>query len=174
MQRKLKYILFQILIMLNYSFALTQTEAEEYNLKAAFIYNFTNFIEWETTSPGEPFIIGIIGPSLINEPLAEIARTKTVNNKKIIIRKFNTPEEITFCNILFVSQKASFSLNAILSKTATKKILVISEKSGYAMQGTCINFVVINDKLKFETNLNAINASGLKVSSQLLKLAILK
>jgi hypothetical protein len=172
MKVKLRYILFMILIARG-AFASSQSEAEEYNLKAAFIYNFTNFIDWGTASVDEPFVIGIIGSSLINEPLAEIARTKTVNNRRIIIRQFNNPDEITFCNILFISEKSLFPLDEILNKTASQKTLVISERNGYALHGSCINFVVINDKLKFETNINALNAAGLKASSQLLKLAII-
>jgi len=173
MKRRIRYILFLIFIMSGDAFSRSQTEAEEYNLKAAFIYNFTNFIDWGALQPDEPFVIGIMGSSLIKEPLEEIARTKTVNNRKIIVREFSNPDEITSCNILFVSQKTPFSLEDILSKTTSKKILLISERSGYANQGACLNFVVANDRLKFEANLNAINALGLKVSSQLLKLAIL-
>ena len=173
MKGKRKILLLLILILAGDVFSKTQTEAEEYNLKAAFIYNFTNFIDWGIEASDESFVIGIIGPSLIKEALNEIAKTKTVNNRKIVIREFENPDQITFCNILFISQKSVFPLNTILNKLVSKKTLIISERAGYAVQGSCINFVLINDKLKFETNLNAINSAGFKVSSQLLKLAIL-
>jgi hypothetical protein len=172
MKAKMIYMVFLILLNTDRIYADSQTEAEEYKLKAAFVYNFTNFIDWGFSSAEEPFIIGIIGPSLIKGALEEIAKTKNVRNKKIIILEFNSPEEIVNCNILFISQKTTFPLEAILSKTVSKKTLTISENNGYALQGCCINFVLRNDKLKFETNLNAINSAGLKVSSQLLKLAI--
>src|SRR6478735_1224077 len=60
-------------------------KASEYNLKAAFIYNFTKFIEWKTASADNEFIIGIIGASPINDPLVEVIKTETVDGKKIII-----------------------------------------------------------------------------------------
>lgn len=150
-----------------------QSEAEEYQLKAAFIYNFTKFIEWDSSLPTKEFTIGIMGSSPIHGPLAEIARTKTVNGEKIIIRQFNNPKEITFCNILFISRLTSFSLDEILSNTISKGTLVCSEQEEYAKKGTAINFVIINDNLKFEANTKAINSAGLTASSQLLKLAVI-
>lgn len=148
-----------------------QTEAEEYQLKAAFIYNFTQFIKWDKSAFDKEFIIGVWGTSPIYEPLAAIAATKTVHGKKIIIRQFDNPKEINFCNILFISRGTTFSLVEILSNTIIKGTLVCSEQAEYAKQGTAINFIVINSKLKFEANIKAINSAGLTASSQLLKLA---
>src|ERR1700689_1885584 len=72
----------------------TQDEIEEYNIKAAFIYKFTNYIDWDSLIPGDEFIIGIIGPSPVKGELAEIARTKTIKDKKIVVRQFNKLDEI--------------------------------------------------------------------------------
>jgi hypothetical protein len=146
-------------------------KVEEYNLKAAFIYNFTKYIEWSASTDNE-FIIGIIGSSQINDPLVEVVKTETVNNKKIIIRQFSKVEDISSCHILFIPRNSALPLADILTKVE-KGTLVVSEKSGYASKGTAINFVVVDNKLKFEANVNAINAAGLTASSQLLKLAII-
>jgi YfiR/HmsC-like len=167
----LQLILLPVLIC---SFALPNLEeAEEYNIKAAFIYKFTNYIDWDSLIPGDEFIIGVIGPSPVIEQLNEIALTKTIKNKKIIVRQFNKPEEISPCHILFISQKTSFSLGDILAKVGGKGTLTISEKKGYAQKGTDINFIEVDNKLKFEANPKGISAAGLKASSQLLKLAII-
>jgi hypothetical protein len=148
-------------------------KASEYNLKAAFIYNFTRYIEWKGEPDENEFIIGIIGTSPINDPLGEIVKTETVDNKKITIKRFSKPADISFCHILFISQNAGVALDDILAKTAGKGVLIISEQNGYAEQGTALNFVIINSKLKFEANVKAINSAGLTASSQLLKLAII-
>jgi len=150
-----------------------QSDNKEYNLKAAFIYNFTRFIEWDTLNNRNEFIIGVINSSPITESFEEIARTKTVNNKKIIIRHFYTAEEISECDILFISENSKISLKEILDKTKSKNTLTISEQEGYAKQGTAINFIVINAKLKFEANTKALKSAGLTASSQLLKLAVI-
>lgn len=150
-----------------------QEQAKEYNLKAAFIYNFTKYIEWSELAAENEFIIGVIGESSINDPLAEIVKTETVDNKKITIKQFTKPADISFCNILFISRNCNFPLEDILGKTTGKGTLIISEKNGYAEQGTAINFVTVKQKLKFEANVKALNAAGLTASSQLLKLAII-
>jgi hypothetical protein len=148
-------------------------KASEYNLKAAFIYNFTKFIEWKTISADNEFVIGIIGASPIYDPLAEVIKTETVDGKKIIIKQFNKAADISDCHILFISRSAGDALEDILAKTAGKGMLIVSEQDGYAKGGTALNFVIINRKLKFEANVKAINAAGLAASSQLLKLAII-
>ena len=102
--------------------------------------------------------------------MQEIAASKTVNDKKIIVKYFDSPDEITFCNILFISEKDPFSLSSVLAKVG-KGTLTISEEPGLAAQGTAFNFVEVRDKLKFEANVKSISSAGLKASSQLLKLA---
>lgn len=150
-----------------------ESGSKEYELKAAFIYKFTNYIEWGSQIPGNDFIIGIIGPSPIKKQLIEIANSKKINNKRIIVRQFDKPEEITACHILFIPQKTSRDLNNIILKATNTGTLTISEKAGYAALGTALNFILVNDKLKFEANPKAISAAGLSASSQLLKLAII-
>ncbi|HEY8896619.1 MAG TPA: YfiR family protein [Niastella sp.] len=148
-------------------------KASEYNLKAAFIYNFTKFIEWKMISTDNEFVIGIIGASPIYDPLAEVIKTETVDGKKIIIKQFNKAADISDCHILFISRSAGSALEDILAKTTGKGMLIVSEQDGYAKSGTALNFVIVNRKLKFEANVKAINAAGLAASSQLLKLAII-
>jgi hypothetical protein len=149
-----------------------QSVVQESNLKAAFIYNFTKYLDWNNYNNANTFIIGVIGPSPVATSLNEIASTNTVNNKKIEVKVFNTPEEIEFCNILFIPKKNPYPLSSILAKV-NKGMLTVSEEPGFARQGTAFNFVIKNDKLKFETNLKALSQADVKAGSQLLKLAII-
>jgi hypothetical protein len=171
MHKKRFISLLMLLLMVGICYG--QTEAEESNLKAAFIYNFTRFIEWEPAAIADEFVIGVIGTSSIDEPLEEISKTRTVNTKKIIIRHFEKIEDLDNCNILFIPKAVKVPIQEIIAKTEKKNILLISEKQGYASKGSSINFVIIDNKLKFEANMKAINSAGLKVSAQLLKLAII-
>ena len=152
--------------------AAAQNGVQEANLKAAFIYNFTKYIDWNDYDNANTFIIGVIGTSPIIASLKEIAETNTVYNKKIEIRVFNNPDEIEHCNILFIPEKTSYPLSSILGKM-DKGMLTISEEPGFARQGTVFNFVIKNGKLKFEANLKALNQADVKAGSQLLKLAII-
>jgi hypothetical protein len=166
----LKRFLFFVLLCLPAKTILAQAEEREANLKAAFIYNFTKYVEWDTSSPENDFVIGVVGPSPVTAPLLQIAKTNTVKNKKITVRLFSKPEEIRYCDILFIPQKLSFSLHSILDKVG-KGVLTVSEETDYARQGTAFNFFIADDKLKFEANLKVIYSAGLKAGSQLLKLA---
>ena len=149
-----------------------QTTEQEADLKAAFIYNFTKYIEWDTNNTDSNFVIGIVGASPVTASLNEIAKTNTVNNKKIIVKAFSKPEEMERCNILFIAANNPFSLQSILDRTERGE-LTVSEKAGYAKLGTAFNLIIIQNKLKFEANLKAIAEAGLKAGSQLLKLAII-
>ncbi len=151
---------------------MAQTQDQESNLKAAFIYNFTSYIDWEIDPGGNEFIIGIIGSSALEKPLSEIAKTSLAKNKKIVLKHFSKLEDISYCNILFIPKNCPFPLQSVLEKV-DKGVLTISEEPGFARLGTAFNFVIINDKLKFEVNLKTIFTAGLKASSQLLKLAII-
>ncbi|HMC99850.1 MAG TPA: YfiR family protein, partial [Ferruginibacter sp.] len=82
--------------------ATAQTQEQEANLKAVFIYNFTKYIEWENEPPGGDFVIGIVGNAAIDNPIAEIAKTNTVKNKRIVIRHYYRAEDIGNCQILFI------------------------------------------------------------------------
>ena len=146
-----------------------QNSVEESNLKAVFIYNFTKYIDWDI-SASDDFVIGVIGSSPVYTYLKDIARTKTVNDKRIVLKHFTNPDDITFCNILFISGNSTFSLSSVLSRTNTGT-LTIGEEPGFAEMGAALNFFVDKDKIKFEANVRSLKAAGLKASSQLLKLA---
>lgn len=166
-----KSILVCAVLVLLAGMAFAQNEEKEANLKAAFIYNFTKYITWNESHVEDSFVIAVVGTSPVTLPLNEIAKTNTVNNKKIIVRNFSKPDDIAYCDILFIPQNLSFSLESILSKVGNG-VLTISEEDGFAKQGTALNFVIVNDKLKFEANLRSLTAAGLKAGSQLLKLAV--
>lgn len=166
-----KIVFFIIIWSTCRTLAFAQTGENEYDLKAAFIYKFTKYIDWGNTV-SNTFTIAVIGNSPVYTSLRKIARTKTVGHKKIAVLHFNSPDDITPCNIIFISANSYFSLPNVLARI-DKGTLTISEEPGFADLGTAFNFILDHDKLKFEANINSINEEGLKVSSQLLKLAII-
>lgn len=147
-----------------------QGSEQEANLKAAFIYNFTKYIDWGNYNGRNEFVIDVLGDTPIENSLEQIAKDNTVNDKPIVVHILDNPSKARDCDILFISKDCGFTLKKILSKIS-KGVLTISEQPGYAEQGTAFNFIIINNRLKFEANLNAISSAGLKAGSQLLKLA---
>lgn len=149
---------------------IAQKVHQEANLEAAFIYNFTKYIDWGPYARDSIFVIGVAGDSPILESLDAIAASSRINKKRVIVKTINRGAEIAGCDILFISKKSRMPLNFILGKTRPG-VLTISEQPGFAEAGTAFNFIVVNNRLKFEANLKAISSAGLKAGSQLLKLA---
>lgn len=163
---------FLILFIVLANTVFSQTVAGEATLKAAFIYNFTKYIEWKAEDMQSDFVIGVIGNSPVIGPLREISKTNKAKNRRIVIRYFDKPEDIVSCNLLFIPRSRGHTLESILEYT-TRGILTISEEPGFAKAGTALNFITVGNKLKFEANLDVINEAGLSASSQLLKLAVI-
>lgn len=144
----------------------------ETNLKAAFLYNFTKYIDWQMGPDDSDFVIGIVGSSEVGTVLREIARTSTVDGRKIKIRQIDRLDQIGGCHLLYISRMRRLRLGEVLSKVGRGEIAV-AEENGAARNGAGFNFIVAGDKLKFEANIGALSSSGLKISSQLLRLAII-
>lgn len=163
------------IILMNHTIVSTKTftDTQEYALKAAFIYRFLEYVEWESNNKSNAFEIAVLNESPITGMLTEIAKDNTVKNKKMHIMEYDDLNEIGFCNILFVSQSYTNPIEAVISKFSNKNVLIITEQIGYGAKGAHINFLISENKLKFEVNLNAAKRSGLKCSSQLLGHAII-
>lgn len=147
------------------------SNGEIYNLKAAFIYNFTKYITWPYLDKSPTFKVGVIGDSQIIESLREMAKKKQVSDKAIEVLHFNNPNEIQYCHILFVSSSLADSLKPILFNLKRRAVLTIGDTPGFGDSGLMINFYMHENAIKFEVNTAKLETAGLKVSSQLLKLA---
>lgn len=159
-----------MLLLISTGMAMGQSANKEADLKAVFIYNFTRYIDWDTSTLGKNFVIGVVGNSPVTASLTQIAATSLVSNRKIVVQVFESPEAIRNCQMLFIPYRSPHSLQSILINTGAS-VLTVSEEEGYARRGTAINFVLQNNKLKFEINITELAARNIKASSQLLKLA---
>lgn len=142
--------------------------------KSIYLYQFASkYIEWPAKYKEGDFIFGVFGESGgLNSELEKVVSTKKVGLQTAIVKSFATVDKIEDCHILYVSPEYSDKMAKVLSKLKGKNTLIITEKAGAAKEGAAINFVVIDNKVKFE--LNEINADkyGLKVSSQLAQIAV--
>jgi hypothetical protein len=143
-------------------------QIEEYQLKAAFLYRFVDYVYWKDYSKNQTFKIAILEESPIVSALTEMTK-----NKKMEIKKYKNLKELSFCNILFVPYNCTIPIETILAKFSGKPVLIVTEQNGYGKKGSHMNFVMVENKLKFEVNLKAINKSGIGISSFLLQHAII-
>ncbi len=147
--------------------------AQSEKLQTVFIYNFTKHIEWPPDYSSGDFIIGVLGNSPIIEEIEKLAESRKIGNQKIIIKKYRTTDDIRRCNIIFIPKNKSGEIGNVLLKTKNNSTLIITEKEGMAVAGAAINFVIKDNKQKFELKKSNATKYGLKVSSDLERLAII-
>ena len=154
-------------------------DSKEYKLKAAFIYNFIKFVSWpaDIETQSESIKIAIIGEDPFGSSFDPIIK-KTVRNKKIELIKYHDFNKIADsnsldqCQVVFVCKSESKNAVTIINSVAGKPVLVISGIDNFADLGGLIGFTKRDNKIRFEINLNAVKLADLKISSQLLKLAL--
>jgi hypothetical protein len=140
--------------------------------KALFMYNFTKNIEWPANYRQGDFIISVLGSSKVIQELETIAKTQKAGNQNIVIHPISNLNEAGMCHILFIAGNKSDQLSEALSKMAGKSSLIITEKKGSVESGSCINYLLDGEKIKFEISKKNIEKRGLKVSGTLLNLGI--
>ena len=139
--------------------------------QALFIYNFSRLIEWPPDYKNGPFVIASMGTSSTLDELTSYTTGKMVGNQPITVKRFNSPDEITTCHILFVPFSKTRELPEILTQLKNKSTLIITEKNGGIDDGAAINFVIIGDKLKFEIKTENATKYNIKLSSKLSEMA---
>jgi len=144
----------------------------EYQVKAAFLYNFMKFVEWPGDGLNNPgtLTLGILGRDPFGDALDEV-RDKTAKGRRVVIVHLHGIEEARECDLLFVCASEKGRLPQILRGVQSARVLTVADQEGFCQAGGIINLVFVNNRVGFEVNVAAANRVRLRVSSQLLKLA---
>lgn len=148
-------------------------KAQVTDAQAMFIYNFSRLIEWPANAKSGDFTIGVLGNSQITSSLTTFVVGKKVGSQNIAIKQFNDVGDITSCHILFVSFGKSSKMSEVQSKLSGTHSLIIGEKKDLVSDGAAINFVIDNNKLRFQLNTANAEKYQLKVSKSLQEMAML-
>ena len=150
-----------------------ESEAAEYQIKAAFLCKFGNFVEWpvDVGSAELPFTIGVLGSSMVIEAIEAAARGQAVNGRPISVKPLQRGDPLDGLGIVFIARSHSARLGDVLSTIKDKPILTVTELSPGQPLAGMINFVVVEDKVKFDVALPNANRSNLKISARLLGVA---
>jgi hypothetical protein len=135
--------------------------------QSMFIYNFSRLIQWPTGSTTGEFVIGVIGDNEVYSSLVSFVANKKVGAQSIIVKKFNDPQSISRCQILFVGDSKISKFPEVISKIQGYNSLLITEKRGMINSGSAIDFVLVEDKLKFVMNAENAEKYNLIVSKSL-------
>jgi hypothetical protein len=163
-----------VLVLLVPVFASCLKAATEYEVKAAFLFNFAKFIEWplEVLKPGnQPMVIGVLGDSPLGQSLAAVVDKQTVKGHRIEVRHYSTADDVSSCQILFINSAEKKRVKNALQQAQSASILTVGEDPEFAAEGGMINFVLVDKTVRFEINTKAVAAAKLKVSSKLLAVA---
>ena len=146
----------------------------DYQVKAAYLYNFGRFVEWPselTTAKSGPFTICVLGQDPFGSTLDATLAGETIAGKNVIAKRISTPQESVNCQIVFLSAAEAGRLNKIMEGLDKVAVLTVSDMPQFAQRGGMIQFVLEGNRVRFEVNLIATQHAGLTLSSDLLKVA---
>lgn len=152
----------------------SQNSPSEYQVKAAFLFNFAKFVEWPPdTFPNAtaPIALCVFRHDPFGSALDEVIRGKTINNRELVARRIHDLAELKGCQVLFVDEREEKQLPEILTSLKGVSSLVVGEGAEFAERGGAIQFFLENNKLRFAINIDAVQRSRLQASSKLLALA---
>jgi hypothetical protein len=155
--------------------ALAQTPPSEYQIKAAFLFNFAKFVEWPPeTFPqtNSPIVVGVLGKNVFGNDLEKTIRDKTINNHPFRFLEVTSAEEAAHCHILFISPSEKDNLPKIVDSLHNASVLTVSETDEFLKAGGMINFMIVDSKIRFQISDQAARKARLRISSKLLSLAV--
>ena len=148
-------------------------EGTEFQIKAAMMVNFIQFVEWPEDDPNLPvdsIILGIIGEDNFGNTLDQI-EGRIINGKRLTILRFNTLKDLNKCQVLFVPESESYRMYEILKSVNGYPILTIGESEGFTQLGGVISFYLEKNHIRFEINKSAALNSNLRISAKLMEIA---
>ncbi|OLB40810.1 MAG: hypothetical protein AUH11_00950 [Acidobacteria bacterium 13_2_20CM_57_17] len=152
-------------------------DSSEYLIKAGFIYNFAKFVEWPSAAfaqPDSPIVIGILGTDPFGALIDQIVENKKIGARSFVVKRLKWgPDfrELRDCKILFVGASEKAHIDELLQIVKTLPILTVGETPGFAERGGVIRFVLEDNRVRFEVNVEAAHQADLTISSRLLTLA---
>jgi hypothetical protein len=150
-----------------------QTEKPMHEVHGQMIYNFIKYIQWPNEAESGDFVVGIFGEDDVFNMLKSYYDGKPIRTKKYLIKKIQAPSDASSCQVIYIGKDKAGQFENVKQAVTGKSILTITDSSNLGKKGSCINFKVVDGKLKFELNQASVAASSLKISSQLSSMAIL-
>ena len=148
---------------------------DEYQVKAAFLYNFAKFIEWPSEAfenPSDPLMVCVLGEDPFGHALDDVIRGKEIDGRMLAVRRITDARQAKGCRMLFVSSSEPRSVLSVLSTINLSGVLTVGESDSPASAGMIINFILERGKIRFAIDTVAAERGKLRFSSRLLSLAI--
>ena len=146
----------------------------EYQVKAAFLYNFARFVQWPDEvfeRPSSPILVGILGPDPFGATIDAAFEGKAIGRHPFQVRRLRTIAEAANYHILFIANEESTRLRTVQSLLNGKPVLTVSEMPDFTANRGMIGFALDQSRVRFDVNVPAVQSAGLQISSRLLRVA---
>ena len=150
------------------------TVSTEYAVKAAFLYHFAQFVEWPDGAfhdAKSPYVYCTVGPDAFHGVLESTLKDKTVGARGFEVRHLKQMQEAQGCHLVFLGEFEKRQVGAAMAAVKGSPVLVVGESEQFVADGGMIGFLLEDNKVRFEVNLESTERAGLKVSAKLLALA---
>lgn len=152
------------------SFSTSAAEIPEYKLKAAYLYNFAVFTEWEEASMRDPFQLCIFGEDPFRDKIKRVT-SRTIHDRSVKARTVKTLEGLAGCQMVFIAPSANKRISQVVAHLERQPVLMVADQKGALNHGVMVNMMTRRGKVQFDINLKAVKKSGLSMSAKLLRLA---
>jgi hypothetical protein len=146
---------------------------DEREVKAVFLLNFVQFVEWPSSAfarPDAPVVIGVLGDDPFGPLLDEVVAGEVVKGRKLSVARFRRVEEVKTCHVLFVSPSEAATYERILTALSSRPMLTVGETTNFTTLGM-VRFLTESNRVRLEVNVEAAKSAGLTISSNLLRAA---
>lgn len=154
--------------------AQSNAEALEYRIKAAFVCKFASYVEWPAQAfarSDSPVVIGVIASDAVAEEVGRTAANLSVEGRPLVVRRLLRGDPMVGVHLVYITRSEDSRLTETLAATKGQPVLVVTESRRAAVLGSMINFIVVDDKVRFDVALPAAESSRLKISARLLGVA---
>jgi len=154
--------------------AQTTTDAPEYRIKAAFVCKFAGYVEWPAqvfARPDSPIVIGVMAADAVVDELARTATGLSADGRPLVVRRLQRGEPVASAHLVYIANTEESRLPETLAALKGLPVLVVTESSRALALGSMINFVVVDDKVRFDIAPQAAEAGHLRISARLLGVA---
>jgi hypothetical protein len=152
--------------------ARAQTPSAEYQVKAVFLFNFAQFVDWPAAAfpdPEAPIIIAVLGKDPFGAYLDNLVRGEHIGRRPLVIRRCSRVEELAGCHLVFIGRVENRELEAMLAKLKGQPVLTVSDADAFTRAGGMVRFAREGGKIRLRINVEAARASQLTISSKVLR-----
>jgi hypothetical protein len=153
-----------------------QPKAREFEVKAAYLYNFARFVEWPDDGNGNrdgngSLEICVLGADPFGQTLDATVAGQTVGGKNVAVKRISKPQDVGPCRIVYISSPEEWHLKDVLAALDKARVLTVSDIPRFSERGGMIGFVLDGNRVRFDVNLASAQGAGLTLRSELLKVA---